>query len=212
MKRNSNGQGNGQVSKRPLKRQKRFINRNPPEYKWFDSTSIVDTTIQIINPDFIISDRSNVVLGTGPSNRVGRRIYVHGFEWRFLATYAIGPTTTGSSSLRFVIVQDKQANGASAGALDIFNTDDYASFTNKDNGKRFKILVDKVLEGLSIQGPQNVAEHGYIRFKKPLEIQYSTGVTIPNTNNIMICVAQEGQIGTANPRSSLTSRLCFTDG
>lgn len=56
--------------------------------------------------------------------------------------------TAGSTgcheSVRVIIYLDRQCNGAAATALDILASDQYNSFRNLGNVKRFKILYDKL--------------------------------------------------------------------
>ncbi len=82
--------------------------------------------------------------GNGEEERIGRSITIKKINWRFrvtLPTTAVADETADTA--RVVLVWDKQANGAAPASTDVFETNDFQSFNNLSNNRRFRILMDK---------------------------------------------------------------------
>lgn len=86
---------------------------------------------------------------------------------------------------------------------------------NRNNKKRFKVLVDQKLDGVSDAGPKSIYNSGYRRFKFPLETEYNNvnGGTIADitTGSYIAYVWQVGTLITANPDAVLYTRLMYSD-
>ncbi len=83
--------------------------------------------------------------GNGESDRIGRKIVIKSIGMRYsvkLPTTATAANT--SDSIRVVLFQEKQANGAVSAKLDVMETDNYFSFRNLANVGRYRILYDQV--------------------------------------------------------------------
>lgn len=90
-----------------------------------------------------------IAQNTLPTGRIGRQITIKEIHIRSRASHS-GVTgaslaSTEPRTLRVILVQDKQANGASGGIASVLKTADYLSYRNLDNSKRFNILMDKTV-------------------------------------------------------------------
>ncbi len=85
--------------------------------------------------------------GVTESQRVGRKCTIRSINWRYQLTLpeqdAVA-SPAASDSIRMIVFIDKQANGATATATDILESDSWKSFRNLANSGRFTILMDKV--------------------------------------------------------------------
>lgn len=82
--------------------------------------------------------------GTGASERIGRKVHIKSIHMRStIQPNAV--TWSGGAMIRFLIVQDKQCNGAAAtwsGVNGVLAADTISAFRNLDNIDRFVILKD----------------------------------------------------------------------
>ncbi len=153
------------------------------EKKFFD-TQVVDgamaATWTIAEP--ATTALSAVAQGDGESNRDGRvylidSVFIKGFIEVPLVEDTVNPQ--GDILTRFVLVHDKQTNGACTfAATDVMDggqTDDYNAFRNLQFTQRFKVLSDKkvkmyVTQSETNAGAQNLYSHG--RMQTPFKMQY----------------------------------------
>lgn len=151
--------------------------------------------------------------GTDPTEHVGRTTKEVSLEYFLQASYAA--TTAGSSPIRLAIVYDRQTNAALPTITDVWESDSINTLRNLANSKRFKILVDQKFQGMSDAGSKTLSEHGFRKFKFPLETNYNqtNGGTIADitTGSFISYVWQNGNIITANPIAVLTTRVRFID-
>ncbi|MDG0902781.1 hypothetical protein P6U18_22775 [Pseudomonas sp. L01] len=157
--------------------------------------------------------------GATSLTRVGRKIVITSLAWRWQGS--VGPTTTGASGLRLLIVRDSQTNAAAPLATDILQVDAIHSMMNLDNSKRFKVLVDHLVPCVGTSGPQAWNEKGFIQFEKPLKGKPGLEVTFNNastatvasitTGSIYALFYQNGQLLVASPTSNLYTRCRFID-
>lgn len=104
------------------------------ECKYFDSPignpGTANTWTQIDNGNIL----SGIVQGTGPSQRVGRKIKVVGFVIRY-------GFEVGAGGWCFDLVRDKQCNGVAATAAQIYTIPtDYGTLPNPFEETRFQFL------------------------------------------------------------------------
>ena len=104
------------------------------ECKFFDSpigvAGVAQTWTQIDNGTIL----AGITQGTGPSQRVGRKIKVVGFVIRYSFTVDSGPWC-------FDLVRDKQCNGVAATNAQIYSVpNDYNSLPNPFEETRFQFL------------------------------------------------------------------------
>lgn len=94
-----------------------------------------------------------IPVGSGQSERVGRSVRLRSIHWKY---YIILPSTTSvaatSDSVRCVLYVDLQCNGAAAAITDILASDEWQSWRNLNNSRRFHILYDKVHTLNSVSG------------------------------------------------------------
>jgi len=157
--------------------------------------------------------------GTTSITRIGRKVIITSLAWRWRGTVA--PTTTGASGLRMLIVYDKQTNAAAPAATDVLVQDNIQSMMNLNNSKRFKVLVDELVECVGVNGPQSWNRKGYIKFEKPnkgipgLEVTFNDASTNAvdsiATGSIYALFYQDGSLLIASPSSSMYSRVRFID-
>ncbi len=87
--------------------------------------------------------------GNGESERIGRKITIRSINWRFTVML---PEADGSANaknattVRVILYLDKQCNGTAATITDILETNDWQSFNNLANSKRFRTLMDRVYD------------------------------------------------------------------
>lgn len=82
--------------------------------------------------------------GNGESNRVGRKIVVTDIMMKGVITILSTETQAlTSDSIRILLVQDLQCNGAQPSDTDILETATFNSWRNLANSGRFKILMDQ---------------------------------------------------------------------
>lgn len=157
--------------------------------------------------------------GATASTRVGRKVILTSFSWRWRGSFAT--TTTGSSGLRCLIVYDKQTNAAAPAATDVLVQDNIQSQMNLANSKRFKVLADVLVPCVGTAGPQSWNMKGYVQLEKPtknkpgLEMIFNNASTANVdsiiTGSVYALFYQDGGILTASPSSAFYSRFRFVD-
>jgi len=144
---------------------------------------------------------SVIVQGTGPSQRIGRKIRVIGIVVRLVAL-------ANGSPLAFDLVIDKQCNGVSATAAQVYTTPaDPASFPNPFEETRFQFLkrVENKNYALALNGTGEFTVSYTVKCNKMVEYNATTGVvgdlTSDNltlfacaTSNAVLQKIQSGQI------------------
>jgi len=123
-----------------------FINRYGPgqEYKFYD-TSFTAAVIPVTG-SITSNTVCDVAVGTGESQRVGRKICV---KQVIIKGYAFLPDATDKQNtadfVKVVVYGDKQANGAAATIANLLSSADVLSFNNLQNSQRFKTLKSKIV-------------------------------------------------------------------
>lgn len=184
---------------------------NAVELKNSDTTA--NTRIVAAQTTATVQEIFSPDAGTDPTEHVGRTCKIVSLEYHLQASYAA--TTAGSSPIRLAIVYDRQTNAALPTITDVWDSDNINTLRNLANRKRFKVLVDQKYEGMSDAGSKTLFEHGYRKFKFPLETDFNqtNGGTIADitTGSVISYVWQNGNIITANPIAVLTTRVRFKD-
>lgn len=178
-----------------------------PELKYFDDQVGInfDTTgsVGVIN-----------ALGTGTDNnaRIGRRINLTSVGWNL---FIDASGATAPDVVRFMIVYDKQTNGALASIGDIVQQPTAAvnSFMDMSNQDRFLVLHDERFEvSPNAASPWAIRKsNGVVALG--LETTYSsTGATIVGISTGALLILAMGNFVTASGYSgTLTTRVRFTD-
>ncbi len=179
----------------------------------------------------VISNTSSLVLigqATTEKTRIGRKAVIRSIGWRARCTLIANASATTSlaSTVRMMLVLDKQANGAApavTGDSGVLSSANYQSFNNLVNKGRYKVLFDKVYtlnaQAAAGDGATNdtaPVNRNWTFFKKcNIPIEYS-GVANPSviaevrTNNIFGIIITAGNTSDTTLDSKL--RFRFSDG
>lgn len=176
---------------------------------------------------------NGVPQGDAEQTRDGDQIKMH----EVYGHCRISNETTNAQNFRFILVQDKQADGTAptvAEVLDLSNANPTQAFNNMDNKFRFRILLDKkrVAGCLSnpgtvgtsgwTQGPTAGSSTGFINFEyyykfkgkhQGLHVRFSgTGATVSDiaTNPIYLLIIADTAIGVGCVFESV-SRVRYVD-
>lgn len=149
--------------------------------------------------------------GALPLNRIGRRMTMKSLTWRF--NMSMMPTTTGCSSIRNLIVYDKQANAAAPPILSVLVANAIYSNMNLSNSRRFVVLMDKVYNGIGTAGPQSIADKGYIPLNLETEFNDASTALVDSitTGSVYLIQFQDGNLLVADPLNFFYSRIRFVD-
>ncbi len=155
-----------------------------------------------------------IAQGVTESQRIGRKCTIRSIGWRWQMTIPerdAAATPGQGSTLRMILFQDKQANGATAAVTDLLESADFQSFNNLVNKGRFRTLMDKTVTinymGLGSDGAGVVSQGLQIRhgtfFKEcniPVEFDSTTGaITEIRSNNIgVLLISGAGLCGFAS--------------
>lgn len=122
-----------------------------PEYKFLDWTN---TTISPSSTPEVYGDVSWLAAGTTEITRTGNTVKFTSLQMHFTLSKATAATQT---LVRLVLVSDISSNGVAPDWLDVFETASVTAFINKDYGRRFHIIYDKVVT-LDTNYPQKVVK------------------------------------------------------
>ncbi len=85
-----------------------------------------------------------IAQGSTESQRIGRKVVLTRVDCKGIMTLPAATADTNTSEIvRLLLVCDKQTNGAAFIGTDIWETDNYRSFNNLANSKRFRVLQSK---------------------------------------------------------------------
>lgn len=168
--------------------------RYTPEVKFFDSV-FAAATIPAGAASLIDASMLEIVNGSGPSARLGRKIRVVRVDYSFSIVLVGSAAILNPDAYRFDIWLDKQCNGTAATAGDLYmnagGVPGTCQFRNLSNEKRFKRLVTVTRElngqtGVAVSNALANVGHKYDGTIYPkLEIEYeaSTGAIADITSN-----------------------------
>lgn len=142
--------------------------------------------------------------GTGEQQRIGRRCTITNISlrlnivWLSQSSADLLTARVAHESMRFIIFQDRQCNGAAVVSTDILQSDLFIQYRNLSNIKRFKILYDKlwtfnttaVAAGDGAAADSDLVHKEYIKKINikcfiPIEFNSTLGaITEMRTNNI----------------------------
>lgn len=131
---------------------------------------------------------------------------------------ALSTTATGSSSVRLLVVYDKESEAGAPSiyvpsASDIVNQDNINAKMNLDNRDRFIVLLDEIVETLSPAGPVCFYRKGYRKVQLPVVFNNITTATIGaiQTGGIYAVVWSDGNLVSGSMVSVLDTRIRFVD-
>jgi len=181
------------------------------ECKFWDTALVTPTTAPGVWQN--IGDAamlSGIVQGTGPSERVGRKIKVIGIIVRLAYTCnLVGPVT-------FDLVRDKQCNGATATAAQIY-TDPahWGTLPNPFEETRFQFLKRKENLNLAYGAPAVTSTGISFQQKCNMVVEYNatTGAVsdLTSDNLLLFCVVGDASIGVMTPNGKGFVRILYTD-
>lgn len=146
------------------------------------------------------------------TGRIGRKVVMQSLLLR--AELRLAATSTQGGYGRYMVVLDKQANGAPPAVTDILLADAMQSPMNLSNSNRFKILAEGYFTEASANG--DYTSEGVEVYKKlniPVQFNNGTAGTIADiaTGSVYVLFAQNGTIGTAAPTVVWRSRIRYVD-
>jgi len=132
------------------------------------------------------------------SGRVGRKVTIKRIEYR-MTLYQVAGASASADTVRFCIVQDKQANGAAAAINLVFDSSSDIPIQHREmeNIARFKLLKDKTVTlnpGYGINGAVGASAktmNGRVKCSIPIEYDNSaaTGdISTVRRNNIFVTI------------------------
>ncbi len=183
---------------------KRLLN---VEYKFVDTQQ---TPAVGITQAGIFQDLPLTAQGTTVSTREGDQIKLMSLYLNYFGSMS---ASASASTVRVVIVHDKQPNGASATNSQIWDdataNDLIISPANLGNKYRFKVLYNK-LHQMSISGNQNFRGSKYMKLAMPVRYSASAGTIADiTTNNIQLWFISDEPTNLPAVRSFL--RLRYVD-
>ncbi len=190
------------------------------ELKFLDTTvndAIVAATGGITDTVLVIPQ------GVTESERVGRKCMLRQIHWRYQVSLAerdaVADPVAGDS-LRIILYQDKQCNGATAAIGDVLATASVRSFRDLANTGRFNILMDKIhninymtlaSDGAGVVSQaEHVQNYTYTKLcNLPIEYSSTTGAIgeIKSNNIGILLISSSGVV-----RFDSTLRIRFSDG
>lgn len=149
--------------------------------------------------------------GTAFNQHVGREILMKSLYVRW--NMQMAATSTNSSSLRLLVVYDRQTNTALPATTQIVQTDEIVGMMNLNNNKRFSVLLDEVIPCLGTGGPQAAYVSRYVKLNHLVEFNQTNGGTVADiqTGSVIALFWQEGNLGVASPVGSAYFRIRFLD-
>lgn len=170
----------GRVAKRRKTTSRGYIPRNWTKAEW----KYLDVTInQDINTTATYTLLNGLAPGTAANQRVGQKVTIRSLELRLKLTTT---AATGVNQVcRYLLLLDRQANGAAPAAVTDFLVGQSTTAPRQlANRKRFKLIRDNtfpmggVLNGAGTGSaePSDRYEKDYVKFKRPLIVEYNAGV------------------------------------
>ncbi len=183
----------------------------------------VDLDDALISSGGTVTDSiCKIAQGVTEVQRIGRKAVIKKIGWRYqlsIAEQDAQSTPVSADTVRVILYQDMQCNGASAAFNDLLESTDFQSFSNLVNRGRFRVLMDRThalsVRTLASDGAGVVSSSGikqnYSFYKAcniPIEFNAATGaITEIRSNNIGVLVVSNA--GVVNMDSKF--RLRFTD-
>lgn len=197
----------------------RFYNNNRdqsprPEWKYYDyALSNLSTT-----STGVFFCLNGMQLGSSVNQRIGSVINIVTYELRVRVVSTGASPATTAQHVRYIVFYDKQANAQtpSIGPNDLLQTADYTvSSRGMNQRRRYRIIMDKVLGiGSVTSGPVVEYIHKYIKFRRPLNVQYNGGNNGDQsdivTNTLWLLVVSSNSVATGCVYS-INSRIRFVD-
>ncbi len=186
----------------------RKLNKRVSALEASKERKIIDTqlTAQVSNTTPSLVELTNLAQGLTDTTRIGNKIMLSGLQFRYLAK------DTVQNSVRVMIVQDKQTNGAIFAAADVLADvtaiDNVASLRNRDESLRFRVLYDRV-HLISLTGKDSVYVSKFIKLNVPVKYDGNAGTIADITSN-SLAILHVSEVASSNITGFW--RVFFTDG
>ena len=139
---------------------------------------------------------TSIPRGTGPTDRIGDKINVIGFQFNY---WSIKGTTATATLLRFVLVHDTQQISDSTGPAwqDVFSSTQTHGLRNmsQQGSKRYKVIYDATVP-LNAGYPSTGLTKKFISFKHPVLYNGSASTDIQK-NGVYLMIQSNEAVGTA---------------
>jgi len=181
------------------------------ECKFFDTSLTINGVVQ----NWTQIDAGNllcgIVQGTGPSERIGRKIKVVGFVVRLGFFVAPG-------GWAFDLVRDKQCNGVAATAAQVYSSPtNYGSLPNPFEETRFQFLKRmenfNTAQALTASGNMTECCVSFVK-KVAITVEYNatTGnITDLTSDNVQLYCNSSGSLTPISPVTKGFIRVLYTD-
>lgn len=197
----------GQSLVKKVAKLEKQIKQQEGEWKYLDTTQSVTASVSA----GALTLLNGCQQGDGPSNREGTQIFIKSIQIRIRTEFNALDASAGP--MRFVVVQDKQPNGAAPTVSNIYQTSSLLAIDalrNLDGRKRFKILADRSYV-MSQNGTPGFVDDIYL--KRPITVQYNSGnagtVADISTNSIYVLIASDQAAN--GPFTAFYARIRFTE-
>lgn len=183
------------------------------EKKWWDTISTLNPPVgsAFVTTPSILNLFST---GGGPNSRIGAKSRMKSVRVMANALWPGGQAVNSPQQVRYVIVYDKQSNGATAGRSDVFQDGTlWNSPMNLHNQDRFITVADVIADQISSNGQFCVATD--IWRKLELDVIQNQTTTTPTTGALLLWVSCNQDWNSAAsgtlPTVQFYSRVRFTD-
>lgn len=177
-----------------------------PEQKGVD-TILTDIALPVTDAFTGAAVLNLVAAGTNPVQRVGRKMRMTSFQYRFHLGTVAGAPANGNVPVRILVVYDRQPNGAAALNTDLLSTANFQGVLALTNSERFLVVSDQIHE-CSSAGPTV----GKVYKKLSLDTMWSStsgAIADIASGSLLMFIATSGWTGA--PVINLVSRVRFVD-
>ncbi len=185
---------------------------SPVEYKYTNpEASVVD----VVDTGYFAL-LNGIALGTEVYQRVGRQVNMHELDIRLGFTQQNGALNT--QLCRYLIVYDKQPNGAAPTLATILDTSGAATAPlkqhSRDGMRRYEILADHTFQ----VNPNTLVDsypqfHHKIRLNRPIQFNSSSTGTVASilTGSLYLVAIDQVPLGLINIKMSYSANLTYSD-
>lgn len=209
----------GIVKRRRYVRGRRYRRRVPVRVGGWANPSRAESKFIDVNLSAVdVSTTTSATLlngsipGTGPSNRIGRKLVMTSIEIK-ARNYVIGGAGVDQSH-RVLLVYDKQPNGVALTAADVLDNATTIGLKKLDNRGRFTILMDKHFElSKHDEALSTVGWKFYRKLKMPVIYNSGNAGTIADINTgslYLVCIGDVVNDGTDGAIQAWT-RIRYAD-
>lgn len=153
--------------------------------------------------------------GSSASQRIGMKVAIRSLQMKLISFCTAG--TGVDQEHRWLVLLDRQANGAAPAALtDFLAAGNTKGLRNLANRRRFKIVLDKryYINNANEPGSARVF-NVYMKFRRPLIVEYNAGIagTIADIVSNSLYLVLIGQVapGTGAGMIQGYARIRYTD-